>query len=400
MNPNNVSINYLRMFIIVLVVAVHSIMAYACFFPPSAKEFTSEPYLWYLVPVVDSLRWVGFDVFGLFNTTFLMSLMFFLSGLFVWPSIVRKGPGIYLRNRFLRLGLPFVVVTVFLMPLAYYPAYLLTGGDPGVSAYFRQWFSLGFWPSGPCWFIALLLLFDCVAVFVYQFAFSKMKAFGSLCNGVCQRPIKFFLGLVAVSIISYLTMLFSFGPLHLFIVGPFSIQTSRVLLYLTYFFAGLGIGIAGIDSGFLFRDSQFARRWPWWLGGGVIMFGLLVFLSIQAKMLGNTSSPEVMSPVSSSFGMGIYGITLVLSCGTISFFLLAIFIRFANRRFTILESLSRDSYGIFLVHYVFVIWAQYVFLDFALSAFQKGASVFILTFFLSWITTVSIRWLIQSRIRK
>ena len=34
-------------------------------------------------PIVDTQRWLGFDIFCGFQDVYLMSLMFFLSGLFV-----------------------------------------------------------------------------------------------------------------------------------------------------------------------------------------------------------------------------------------------------------------------------------------------------------------------------
>jgi hypothetical protein len=39
--------------------------------------------------IVDPLRWIGFDVLGGFNETYMMALMFLLSGLFVWPTLQR-----------------------------------------------------------------------------------------------------------------------------------------------------------------------------------------------------------------------------------------------------------------------------------------------------------------------
>ena len=51
-----------------------------------------------------------------------MALMFLLSGLFVWPSLERKGGARFLRDRVLRLGVPFAVAAGILMPLAYYAA--------------------------------------------------------------------------------------------------------------------------------------------------------------------------------------------------------------------------------------------------------------------------------------
>src|SRR5206468_12983401 len=49
------------------------------------------PYGWRANPIVDSARWLGFDLFCAFQYVYLMHLMFFLSGLFVWPSLSRKG---------------------------------------------------------------------------------------------------------------------------------------------------------------------------------------------------------------------------------------------------------------------------------------------------------------------
>ena len=61
-----------------------------------------------------------------------MSLMFFLSGLFVPSSLARKGSITFLSDRFFRIGLPLVLVVVFLMPVTYYPTYLVTAADPSV----------------------------------------------------------------------------------------------------------------------------------------------------------------------------------------------------------------------------------------------------------------------------
>src|SRR5262249_31687943 len=73
----------------------------------------------HLAPIVDSQRWAGFDILAIFDDTFFMALMFLLSGLFVWPSLERKGSARFLRDRILRLGVPFAVAAGSLMPLAF-----------------------------------------------------------------------------------------------------------------------------------------------------------------------------------------------------------------------------------------------------------------------------------------
>ncbi len=45
----------------------------------------------------------------------------------------------------------------------------------------------------------------------------------------------------------------------------FPIQTSRILLYPAYFFAGVGIGVVSLRAGIFAEDGEIAKRWPVWL---------------------------------------------------------------------------------------------------------------------------------------
>src|SRR5947208_16781309 len=89
----NISIGYLRAFITVLVVAHHAALAYATFAPPVAPSLVAPLRWWQAFPIVDSYKWSGADTIVGFNDTFFMSLMFFISGLFVWKRLQRKGIG-------------------------------------------------------------------------------------------------------------------------------------------------------------------------------------------------------------------------------------------------------------------------------------------------------------------
>lgn len=379
---NNIAIGYLRAFVTVLVLAFHSSLAYATFAPSAIKAFTSEPYMWVPYPVVDSQRWPGFDLIVVFNDTFFMSLMFFLAGLFVWPSISRKGYKDYLQNRIVRLGVPFVGAAVLLSPLAYYPAYVISGADPGAANYFQQFLSLDYWSPGAAWFIAVLLGFDFLAALLYRFAPGLIETVGKLCSGADRRPARFFLGLLGISFIAYSTMCFLFDPLRWFTFGPFMIQAGRVFLYLTYFFAGVVIGIRGIERGLLAKDGYLARRWPLWLGLTFFAFALFVFFNLKALALGAAAPLALLTVVNAAF---------VFTCGATSFFLLAVFVRFFSRRIAILDSLVANAYGIYLVHYAIVSWLQYALLNAQLSAIQKGATVFFATLLLSWGAAAAIR---------
>jgi len=120
------------------------------------------------VPIVDTQRSLGFALLVGFNEVFFMSLMFFLSGLFVWSSLQRKGPATFLDDRLRRLGLPFLVAVLILAPLAYYPSYLQTSARSHSPTFWSQWLSLGSWPSGPACFIWVLFVFNCVAATLFR----------------------------------------------------------------------------------------------------------------------------------------------------------------------------------------------------------------------------------------
>src|SRR6476660_3885497 len=123
MSRSSLALYNLRGFVILIVVAFHSSLAYLGSQPASAPPFDSPPYAWKAIPIVDSQRWFGFDLFCASQYVYLMRLMFFLSGMFVWSSLRRKGAKAFLSNRFLRLGVPFVIGVFLLMPVAHYPVY-------------------------------------------------------------------------------------------------------------------------------------------------------------------------------------------------------------------------------------------------------------------------------------
>ena len=102
-SSHNLPIGYLRAFITVLVLAHHAVLAYHPFAPPVPASLVTQPRWWQAFPVVDSQRWSGFALFVGFNDVVFMSLMFFLSGLFVWRSLDRKGAAGFLRDRVLKL---------------------------------------------------------------------------------------------------------------------------------------------------------------------------------------------------------------------------------------------------------------------------------------------------------
>ncbi len=379
---DNVSVGYLRAFITVMVLAHHAVIAYNPFVPAKpAASLTAPPQLWQAFPVVDSQRWAGFGLFNSFNDMFFMALMFFLSGLFVHASLQRKGGGAFLRGRALRLGVPFVVAAGLIAPLAYYPAYLQTTSHPAFADFWRQWTSLDHWPAGPAWFIWLLLAFDVVAAGVFLLAPRWTGGLGRLASGAKSRPFAFFALLLAASAAAYLPMELAFDGFRWSAFGPFSFQTSRLLLYAVYFLAGIGVGAFGLEKGLLAPDGRLARRWGAWLTACPAVFGVALTVIVIAISAG---------PGKTGLEIGA-DLAFLLCCATSSFCFLSLFVRFARRRSRIFDSLRDNAYGMYLIHYAFASWVPLSLLAAPLPAPVKGTLAFLGTLALSWGVTAALR---------
>jgi peptidoglycan/LPS O-acetylase OafA/YrhL len=377
----NVSIGYLRAFITVLVVAHHAVLAYHPFAPPSPTSLLAQPRLWQAFPVVDSARWIGWALLVGFNDVFFMSLMIFLSGLFVWTSLQRKGTGAFLRDRAVRLGIPFAVAAAVIAPVAYYPAYLTTPSHSGLAGFWEQWRSLGNWPAGPGWFIWVLLAFDCVAAALFLVLPKWGAAPRRISAGAARRPVVFFGLLLAGSAFAYIPMELKFNAFDWASWGPFFFQTSRILHYFVYFMLGAGVGAFGIGKGLLAGDGKLARRWILWAVAALFAFALETVVVISS--LSPHASPRSWE-VAADCGF-------VLSCAAISFAFLALFVRFAKRRIKIWDSLAANAYGIYLVHYAFVSWLQYSLLKATLPGIAKGSLVIVGGLALSWAAIAALR---------
>jgi hypothetical protein len=378
----NLALGYLRTFAVILVLAHHSALAYI---PGISKtsSLLAQPRWWTAFPILDSQRWIGFAIFSGFNDAFFMSLLFFLSGLFVWSSLERKGTRIFMRDRMIRLAIPFIFAALIVAPLAYYPAYAIRNPDPSAVGFMRQWFALGEWPAGPAWFIWVLLMFDCVAAAVFVMAPGFGERLGKLSSDADRHPARFFLLLVVVSAVVYVPMVILVGPDHWVAIGPLHFQTSRIFHYAVYFIMGVGVGVNGIQHGLLAPDGMLARHWLRWVIPMPLAFILLSAFIGSAPALSRSTTYIILDLI----GGPLYA----LSCASSCFGLLALFLRFARRRTPIRDSLSENEYGMYLVHYAFVSWLGYAMLPSALPAVGKFAVVFIGTLLLSWGTSAALR---------
>src|SRR4051812_36227733 len=138
----NTALDRTRTFLTLVVVLHHAIIAYTYFGHTDPKS------------------WPGFDGVVLATDSFFMAMFFFLSGLFVWPGVRHKPALSFLGDRLLRLGLPFAIASFTIIPIAYYAIALRQHPELAFSAFWWKTITIGPWPSGPIWFLWVLLSFD------------------------------------------------------------------------------------------------------------------------------------------------------------------------------------------------------------------------------------------------
>ena len=339
----------------------------------------------------DRMRWLGFDLVVLFNDSFFMAFMFLISGLFVHESLTRRGAAGYLRRRAWRLGVPLLISIFVLIPIAYYASFLRYH-LPGTTDFnfFHFWWhtiTIGPWPSGQSWFLWVLLVLDIIAAAIWSMAPKILTALGQLIAALRDRPMMAFVAFLILSIASYLPMHLAFGDGAWFEPGhyPFPIQTSRVLLYPAYFFAGVGIGVISLRAGIFAENGEIAKCWPLWLAFAVLFYGtILLLVYAHHNWIANFASPALWWKIA-------YGLAFASFSAAMAFTVPATSLRLAHSSLRLLDAMQPSAYGIYLLHYIFIIWLQYVVYDPPWPAFVKFAIVFTGTLGGSWVLTVLLR---------
>ncbi len=363
----NAAVDRARTFLMLVVLLHHAIIPYTYF------------------GHTDPEGWIGFDMMVLANDSFFMAMFFFLSGLFVWPSLAHKKPGVFLCDRLLRLGLPFAIATLTIIPLAYYAIELRQSPNTNLAVFWWKMVTVGPWPSGPVWFVWVLLALDLTAFLFYRFTPLLLDPINRISLSSHSRPAIFFLFLLLATALLYVPARVYFGAGRWFEFGPFSLQASRVLLYPTYFFVGAGVGMANFDRGLLGTDGHLAKsRWHWVVVALLSYCLLWMLIYVKREVLGN----PVWLP---NWYEASYGLFFVAFSAATMLAILGYFLRFNRSGFTLLDTIRTDGYGMFLVHYPIALWIQYWLYDFDAPAFTKALITFVLTVLFSWGAAAALR---------
>jgi surface polysaccharide O-acyltransferase-like enzyme len=219
-----------------------------------------------------------------------------------------------------------------------------------------------------------------IAALVHWLAPDVLARLGRWSAAGNSRVGLYFVALLAVSAVAYVPLALAFTPWSWSNSGLLAIQLCRPLQYAVYFFAGLGVGIQGIDNGVVAADGPLPRHWARWFAAALI--ALALWMALTDLTLNGDASVAVKAASDLAY---------VLACAVSCFFLVALALRFAARPSPILGSLGADAYALYLLHYVFVVWLQYALLAVPLFAVLKAAIVFGLTLLCTWTTATAVQ---------
>jgi surface polysaccharide O-acyltransferase-like enzyme len=364
----DLSLDRTRTFLTILVLIHHSVIPYTHFGHTDPSSF------------------IGFDCIVLATDSFFMAMFFMLSGLFLWPSLDhRPQVGSFARDRLVRLGVPFAIAAFTVIPLAYYALALRADPAETFAEFYSHMIRVGPWPSGPLWFLWVLFLFSVLGGTLYRISRHTLDPLNALAKLGFDRPGLYIAAVFAITALVYVPSRLYYGSTYWFEFGPFAVQASRVLLYTAYFFIGAGIGACHPEHSVLGAGGRLAQQWwVWPLVALVPYLGMWGLIGIKREILGNPDDLPVWYEAT-------YSVALAAFSAAVIFAILAFFLRFKRGGWSLLDPLQHDAYGIFLVHYAYMLWLQYFLYDFDWPAIVKAPVVFVLGLLLSWATTAALR---------
>lgn len=352
-----------RTMVVIFVVILHAACAYAEIIP------------WW--PVQEFPKELPYSMIIIFFDLFCMPTLFFVAGYFAPASFRTHGAGGFIKAKLRRLGVPFVLLSVFYVPIMAYVGYRGRAEQP--LGFFDFWLfqlSTAWKPefvlldsvekAAPhandfsqwhLWFITLLLVF----FLVFAIAARIWPALSNPAKSPAITSREILASLLAAGFVS--TLLASITNMTVpdwswaNIGGYFLAQPTRLGTYCTLFW----LGVLAAHRGWFTRPSLLGPLWPW-LAVALILD--MVFFAMSVKFM------ETMGPAPAS---------LALANGALRSFIclawLGVLIKTAqhwlNKPHAPRASLSRSSYDIYLVHLPIVVGLQLLATTVPLDYFVK-----------------------------
>lgn len=372
-------IDYLRGFMVLLVVLEHALLPYA----------NRYAWTWFFPEIAGGNAFL--EVWHLHNDAIMMPFLFFLAGMFVMPSFQRRGFLGFTKERLLRLGVPFVFGVTFITPfLSYYKKTIREGlEEPFLDFWwgtYIRWESTPFenFVQGGFWFLYFLAVLT-TALLILHFVIPKfMDSLAFLARFLLERPLRgFFIVCMISALILGLSDLY-WGAHWWFGFKPvFHVRRARFIIKIFYFFLGAGISYAGFLNNKAFLESL-KVSWKKWVGVS-FFFGAAYMIYTLSYFDQGAYNNEIRRffyfgglwenawPVILDHGPLILIRTTLLGCfmASLTGMYFSVFYQFLNKARPFWVSLAACSYGIYIFHEPFTIWLHTLMYGEFMSPFLK-----------------------------
>lgn len=385
-HPRIFFLDNLRYLMILSVVVLHAGLAYSNLVP------------WW--PVLDSSRNQFFDIFLLIRDTFGMPVLYFIAGYLALPTLHRrKSVGSFLKSKFKRLGIPFILSLFFIVPIMPYLGQYTRSENSAISP-FEIWIQFVFgatdlkigylkpndiFSHGHLWFVSLLIFFFVLFALAYQIKITFRP--DKLESNEIKSPPKtktVILTLIFVGLATGLGSIFvsRFFPNSSWvnICNILIFKPVRLPLYFGYFLFGIYVYL---------RDWFVQRDLP----SSVIMW-LTACIVLSLAFLGALDTFVKTNPPYNIQIIVTYHMLHSFLCLSFFCLLITFAFRYWNSGSRINQSFARNSFYIYLIHMPIVLILQFFFLNWNISIFVKFAIISALSILLSY--TIS-QYLIKSR---
>ena len=353
----------LRTFMIFLVVVIHSGLVY-------------ESVLEYSWIVSDPDKANGIGLIRMYLDIIVMFTLFFISGYFIPRSIGQKSNWEFLRSKFKRIMVPWLVAVFTLIP-AYKAIFLYSRGLPQEAwyTYFHLFERTGgnmfYFADNPVqnwlWFLPVLFLFQVIYLLLYRANLLSFKL--SMKTGIL---LTFVIGLAYSMLIYGLDLRgWYHSPLLHF-------QNDRLLIYFMLFLLGsLAYKLDILESA---RKNKKQYIWV----NVVLTFSLTVFTGTALNLFFNLVDPArnfyFISPIADRI---VYYGSMLLSMFSLLYVLLYAFRFSLNRTGSLMEELNRNSYAVYIIHVVIIGLIALPLLHVSIPAFIKFLILTLLAYLVS-----------------
>jgi glucan biosynthesis protein C len=341
-SPRIPYLDNLRVFLTVLVVLHHTAITYGAsgswYYYATFHEGLKDPLTSILLTIVTAI-----------NSSFFMAAFFLLSGYFTPGSYDRKGPLVYLKGQFIRLGIPLVIFVIIIGPfIAYYRSITLFDAKHSLWEFYTLLLKSGsFLGVGPLWFVQALLIFAiCYTIWRVISSTQRVKTIFVNLNhyqSEFPHPQQVLAGIALVGLVTFLVRIFIRSDSPVVLISPiiFSLPLGDFVSYISMFI----LGIVAHRQDWLSKISESNGKFWLKIVIGSIIF-LLVFITLTGAFEGDVSVYQGGFQWESLLG-SIWG---TIMCFSICISLIPIFREKLNNQSTFTRFLSQNAYSVYIIH--------------------------------------------------